>query len=122
MGLKIAQNKIEIKPKKSLLDTFEQLKEQGKIDDKTFNHFNDKIKESGLLHLKMNNVLEREKAARIALQKTDEYQKKMQTAKWKKGIKAAQEQNNDEIKGALELILIQLEHELPHDVKKQLMM
>lgn len=122
MGLPIKQNNVQTNKRKSVIEIFTELNKRKFIDDKTLNHFIEKVKEAGELTMSMNNILDREKLVREELKKTDAYQKKMKIAKWKKEIKAAQDSNNDELQGAIGVILAQVGKELPSDVKKQLMM
>lgn len=120
MGLNIPQNKLEARKNKSFLAVLDKLHQEGQIDSEVFNHFVEKLKESGELNLAMQIVSEKDKHVKHKLRHTKEYQEKIEISKQRKFIKAKKERNLDETRGALELILKQCGNSLTHDERKLL--
>jgi len=121
MGLPIPNNKQVAVKRKSLLSELKKLSNEGTISPEVFDHFHSKIEEGGEISLALNTINDRDKAIKAKLRNTEEYKAKIEVAKQKKALKAMQEKNLDETKGAIELIVKQHGNKLSADTKNLLL-
>lgn len=122
MSLTIPQNKAVATKRKSILAELKHLANEGIIEPEVFEHFHEKIEEGGELNLAMNSLNEKDKFIKSKLRNTKEYKDKIEVAKHKKFIKAMQEKNLDETRGAIELIVKQHGNKLSNETKNILSM